>query len=111
MEHISIEDFAKLDIRICKIVMAEKIEGADKLLKITLDEGDGQTRVIVSGIALAHPEPETIIGKMVPVIVNLAPRAMKGVTSNGMMLCPQNAEGLPVLLSPISEVTPGAKVR
>lgn len=110
MEQITIEDFAKLDIRICKILKAEKVEGSDKLLKITLDDG-GSERVILSGVAKAYPEPEGLVGRMVPVIVNLAPREMLGQLSNGMMLCPSDENGLPVLLSPISEVRAGSKVK
>jgi len=110
MDHISIDDFLKLDIRICKILKAEKVEGSDKLLRITLDDG-GSERVILSGVAKAYPEPELLVGKMVPVITNLAPREIMGKVSNGMMLCPTGPEGLPVLLSPISEVLPGAKVK
>ena len=106
----TIDDFAKLDIRICKIVKAERIEGADKLLRLTLDEG-GSERIILAGIAQAYTDLEALVGRLIPVIVNLAPRVMKGETSYGMMLAPSDAEGRAVLLSPISEVPVGAKVK
>jgi methionyl-tRNA synthetase len=81
---INYDDFAKLDLRTGKIVSAEKVEKADKLLKLGIDLGF-EIRTVVSGIAL-HYKPEEIIGKQVVVVVNLAPRKMKGITSNGMIL-------------------------
>jgi methionyl-tRNA synthetase len=106
----TIDDFAKLDIRICKIMKAERIEGADKLLRLTLDEG-GKERIILAGIAQAYMDLDALAGRLIPVIVNLAPRVMKGETSHGMMLAPSDVEGKAVLLSPISEVPVGAKVK
>ena len=81
---ITYDDFAKLDLRTGKIVFAEKVEKADKLLKLDIDLGF-EKRTVVSGIAM-HYKPEEIIGKQVVVVVNLAPRKMKGITSNGMIL-------------------------
>jgi len=111
MEQISIDDFAKLDIKICKIIKAEEVLGADKLLKLTLDDGSETPRQILAGIKLAYPNPEELVGRLIPVIVNLAPREMKGEISNGMMLAPSNAEGLPVILCPASEVPAGSRVK
>ena len=88
---IAFEDFSKLDIRTGKITAAEKIQGADKLLKLHVDLGFEQ-RVIVSGIAL-HFTPEQLIGQQVAVLVNLAPRKMRGVESNGMILMAEDAQG------------------
>lgn len=88
---IAFDDFSKLDIRTGKITAAEKIQGADKLLKLNVDLGFEQ-RVIVSGIAL-HFAPENLIGQQVAVLVNLAPRKMRGVESNGMILMAEDAEG------------------
>ena len=88
---IAFEDFSKLDIRTGKITSAEKIQGADKLLKLNVDLGFEQ-RVIVSGIAL-HFTPEQLIGQQVAVLVNLAPCKMRGVESNGMILMAEDAQG------------------
>jgi methionyl-tRNA synthetase len=88
---ITFDDFAKMDIRTGTIIAAEKIQGADKLLKLTVDLGF-ELRTIVSGIAL-HFLPENLTGQRVSVLVNLAPRKMRGVESNGMILMAENAEG------------------
>ena len=81
---ITYDDFAKLDLRTGKIISSEKVEKADKLLKLEIDLGF-EKRTVVSGIAM-HFKAEEIIGKQVVVVVNLAPRKMKGITSNGMIL-------------------------
>lgn len=88
---VTFDDFSKLDMRTGKITAAEKIQGADKLLKLNVDLGFEQ-RTIVSGIAL-HFQPEQLIGQQVTVLVNLAPRKMRGVESNGMILMAEDAEG------------------
>lgn len=88
---ITYDDFAKLDLRIGTIVSAEKIQKADKLLKLEVDLGS-EKRTIVSGIAL-HYTPEEIIGKQVTVVINLAPRKMKGIESSGMILMAEDASG------------------
>ncbi len=106
---ITIEYFKKLDIRIGKILSAEKIVGADKLLKLILDIG-GEQRQVVAGIALIYPDPSVLIGKQVPLLLNLEPRQLRGETSFGMMLAADNS-GKPVLLSPVEEVLPGSIVK
>jgi methionyl-tRNA synthetase len=111
MDQISIDDLKKADIRICKIIKAERIPDADKLLKLTLDQGTEEPRQILAGIAEVYTDLGALVGKLIPVIVNLAPRTMKGEVSNGMMLAPSDAEGKPVLLCPIAEVPAGAQVR
>ena len=86
----------------------EKVEGSDKLLKETLDVGNGETRTVLSGIA-KHYSPEEMVGKMVVLVANLAPRKMKGIMSEGMLLCAENADGSLKLLS--SEgAEPGAEI-
>jgi methionyl-tRNA synthetase len=104
-----------------KILAAERIEGSDKLLKLSVDLGEAAPRTICSGIAQYY-SPEDVIGKMVPVITNLAPRKMRGVESNGMILfgideTPITVEGaeskpghVPVMLNPFKEVPPGSPV-
>lgn len=106
--NISFEDFKKLDIRIGKIVSAEKVKDADKLIKLRIDVGDGN-RQVVAGIAEFY-NPEGIIGKEVPILVNLESKRFKGLESQGMILA-ADIEGKPVLLHPDREVPPGSIVR
>ena len=82
---ISIDDFAKVDLRIARIVNAEHVDGADKLLKLTLDVGDGRHRTVFAGIKSAY-EPEDLVGRLTPMVANLAPRKMKFGLSEGMVL-------------------------
>src|SRR4051794_6705900 len=102
------DDFAKLDLRIGKIVAAEKVEKADKLLRLQIDLGF-ETRTIVSGIAL-HFKPEEIVNKQVVVVANLSPRKMRGIESNGMILMAEDANGKLYFINPEDEINPGAPV-
>ena len=111
---ITLEDFKKIDLRIAKIVEAEKIEGADKLLKLKIDLGDPSRnsglgmRQVVAGIALSYP-PEDLIGRQIAVVVNLEPRILKGVVSEGMLLAVSENEKV-FLLQPDSMVSNGSQV-
>ena len=100
-ETIQYDDFAKLDMRVGTIIEAEKMPKADKLLVLKVDTGI-DVRTIVSGIAESF-KPEEIIGKKVTVLVNLAPRALRGVESQGMILMTENAEGKLVFVNPGEE--------
>ena len=100
-ETASFEDFAKIDLRIGTIIEAEKMPKANKLLVLRVDTGI-DVRTIVSGIA-EHFTPEEVIGKRVTVLVNLAPRALRGVESEGMLLLTNNAEGKLVFVNPDAE--------
>src|SRR5690606_17819231 len=84
-EQISIDDFAKVDLRIAKIVNCETVEDSDKLLRLTLDVGEGRLRNVFSGIKSAY-NPEDLIGKLTVMVANLAPRKMKFGVSEGMVL-------------------------
>ena len=107
---ITIDDFAKIDLRIAKIVSAEHIEGADRLLKLTLDVGALGTRQVLAGIKSAY-DPATLVGKMTVVVANLTPRKMKFGVSEGMVLAASgDGPGL-FLLSPDSGAQPGMKVK
>ncbi len=106
---IAFDDFQKMDIRVAKILAAEKIAKTKKLLKLTVDTGIDQ-REIVSGIADRFT-PEELIGRQVLVLVNLEPREMKGILSNGMILMAEDAAGTLRLLQPDGEVSNGAVVR
>lgn len=97
-----------MDIRISTILAAEKIAKTKKLLKLTVDTGIDQ-REIVSGIA-EHFTPEELVGQQVLVLVNLAPRTMKGIESRGMLLMGEDASGKLVLLKPSEKTTNGAIV-
>lgn len=108
-EEIQFDDFLKLDIRTATITAAEKIKKADKLLKITLDTGIDE-RTVVSGIA-QHYSPEEIVGQQVSVILNLAPRKMKGVLSQGMILMAEDTNGKLVFVSPKESIGNGSEVR
>jgi methionyl-tRNA synthetase len=105
---IIFDDFAKIDLRVGMIVSAEKVEKADKLLKLSVDLGF-ETRTIVSGIAL-HYQPEQVVGRQVVVVANLAPRKMRGIESNGMILMAESADGKLHFIKPEDVIAAGAKV-
>jgi len=106
---ISIDDFAKIDLRAGVILSAEKVEKADKLLKLEIDLGF-EKRTVLSGIA-QHFSPEEIVGKQVTVVANLAPRKMRCIESKGMILMAQNAEGKLIFVSPLEQATAGSEVK
>jgi len=121
MENISFEDFKKIDIRIGKIISAERIENSNKLLKLEVDFGltsqvlpDGKiwevkkNRHILAGIAKFY-EPESLIGKECPFVFNLEAKKMGELESEGMILCAD--DGGPVLLCPDKEINPGSIVK
>ncbi|OFZ54279.1 MAG: methionine--tRNA ligase subunit beta, partial [Bacteroidetes bacterium RIFCSPHIGHO2_02_FULL_44_7] len=104
----SFDDFSKMDIRLGKILTAEKVEKADKLLKLLVDTGLDQ-RTIVSGIA-AHYSPEEIVGKTVTVLLNLAPRTIRGIESQGMILMAENSAGELSFMVPEKDFEPGSGI-
>jgi len=105
---IQYDDFEKLDLKVGTILSAGKVAKADKLLKLEVDLGF-EKRTIVSGIAL-HFKPEDIIGKQVVVVANLAPRKMKGIESNGMILMSETKDGKLIFVNPDEKAPPGASV-
>jgi len=107
-EEAQFDDFMKMDIRVGTIKACEKVAKTKKLLKLTVDTGI-DTRTIVSGIA-EHFEPEQLVGKQACFLVNLAPREIKGITSNGMILMAQDADGKLRLVQPNEAVKPGSQV-
>lgn len=108
-ENISFEDFSKLDIRVGKVIECLKVPKADKLLQFKIDDGLGG-RTIVSGIA-KHYAPEDLVGKNVCFIANLAPRKLKGIESQGMILSAEDADGRLIVIEPADEVRPGSEVK
>ncbi|MCF8449008.1 MAG: methionine--tRNA ligase [Taibaiella sp.] len=106
---ITIDDFNKIDLRVATILSCEKVEKADKLLKLELDLGY-EVRTVLSGIAM-HFKPEDIVGKQVTVVANLAPRKMKGIESKGMILMAQNMDGKLIFVSAVDTADNGGEVR
>ncbi|RZJ09164.1 MAG: methionine--tRNA ligase subunit beta, partial [Haliea sp.] len=111
---ISIDDFTKIDLRIAQIVNCEPVEGSTKLLRLTLDVGEGKHRNVFSGIASAY-KPEELVGKLTVMVANLAPRKMKFGVSEGMVLAASHADekaapGIYVL-NPWPGAQPGMRVR
>lgn len=107
INQISIEDFAKVELKVGEIITAEKVENADKLLKFSVKVGE-ETRTIVSGIAKYY-SPEELIGKEVVVVANLKPAKLKGIMSEGMLLCAVDGDKV-VLITPMVKVNSGSKV-
>lgn len=107
---IGIEDFGKVDLRIARIVAAEHIDGAEKLLRLTLDLGALGTRQVFAGIKSAYA-PETLVGRLTMCVANLAPRKMKFGMSEGMVLAASDERGGPFLLAPDAGAEPGMKVK
>jgi methionyl-tRNA synthetase len=106
---ITIDDFNKLDLRVARIAKAELVEGADKLLKLTLDLG-GSTRTVFAGIKSAY-DPAALEGKLAVVVANLAPRTMKFGVSEGMVLAASGEEPGIFLISPDTGAKPGMRVK
>lgn len=105
---ISFEEFKKLELRIAKIVEAERVERSEKLLKLRVDIGESQ-RQIIAGIGKKY-EPENLIGREIVIAANLEPRMLMGLESQGMLLAANGDDG-PVLLIPEKEVLPGATIQ
>lgn len=108
-EQITYEDFAKLDIRIGTVLAAELVPETDKLIKCTVDFADEGQRTIVSGVA-EWKKPEDLVGKQLPYIINLAPRVLRGVESQGMLLAASDEDGV-ALLQAERELPSGTPLR
>ena len=108
-ENIEFDDFTKLDIRVGKVLECTKVPKADKLLQFRIDDGLG-CRTIVSGIA-QHYAPEDLVGKQVCFVANLAPRKLRGIESQGMILSAEDADGKLVVITPANDVAPGSEVK
>jgi len=106
---ITIDDFTKVELRVAQVKVAEKVKGADKLLRLEVDLGT-EVRQIVAGIALAY-EPEKLVGRKIIVVTNLAPRKLRGLESNGMLLAASIADGQPVLAGFLEDVPIGARLK
>ncbi|MFH1445401.1 MAG: methionine--tRNA ligase subunit beta [Nanoarchaeota archaeon] len=107
MENVSFDEWQKMDVRVAKIESAERIEGADKLLKLVVSLGK-EKRDLVAGIAEFYASEE-LVGKTIPILTNLEPKQFKGVTSHGMILAIEH-KGKAVLMLPDKDVKEGSKV-
>lgn len=107
---ITIDDFLKVEMRVGEVKFAEKVKGADKLLRLEVDIGT-EVRQVVAGIAISY-EPEKLIGRKVVIVANLAPRKLRGLESNGMIVAASfGEEGKPVLASFLEDVPVGSKLK
>ena len=106
---ISIDDFAKVELRVAQVKTAERVKGADKLLRLEVDLGT-EVRQLVAGIAEAY-EPETLIGRKVVIVANLAPRKLRGLESNGMIVAASPEGGKPVLAGFLEDVPIGTRLK
>ncbi|HET8542312.1 MAG TPA: methionine--tRNA ligase [Anaeromyxobacter sp.] len=107
---VTYDDFAKVELRVAVVRAAERVEKADKLLKLSVDVGEPEPRTIVAGIAQAYPDPAALVGKRIVVVANLAPRPLRGITSHGMLL----AAGEPPNLTVVTvgdTIAPGTRVK
>jgi methionyl-tRNA synthetase len=108
-QHITIDDFVKVDLRVAQILVAERVPKADKLLRLEVDLGY-EKRQILAGIAQYY-EPEKLIGRKIVIVANLAPRKMRGLESNGMLLAASLPDGAPVLAGFLEDVPLGARLK
>lgn len=107
---VSIDDFAKIDLRVGEVKSAEPVKGADKLLHLKVDIGEAEPRTVIAGIALAY-KPEQLIGRKVVIVANLEPRKLRGLTSQGMIVAASIEGGLPVLAGFHEDIAPGARLK
>lgn len=107
---MSYEEFSKLELKVGTILSAEKIPGADKLYKLSVDAGESSPRTLAAGIAQYY-SPEQLVGRQIVVVANLAPRSIRGVLSQGMLLAAETETGGAAVLSPDPKVKNGAKVK
>ena len=103
---INIDDFSKVEVKIGTVVSAERVPETDKLLRLMVDLGEEEPRQIVSGIAAYVPEPETLVGRQLAFVTNLAPRKLKGLESNGMLFAVGEGDSF-AFVTPDRPVPPG----
>jgi methionyl-tRNA synthetase len=107
---ITYDDFARVELKVAAVRAAERVPGADKLLELSVDAGEPAPRTIVAGIAQAYPDPAALVGKRIVVVANLAPRALRGITSQGMLLAAGEPPNLTVVTVGDS-IAPGTRVK
>lgn len=109
-EKISIDEFKKIEIRLGKILEAEKVPETDKLIRLSVDVGEEMPRQIVSGIAVYVEDPQSLIGRTFPFVTNLAPRMLKGLESNGMLLAAHSDDDIFSFVVTEKELPPGTRL-
>lgn len=109
MKMITLDDFKKLDIKIGRVISAERVPDTDKLIKFIFDVG-AEKRQIIAGMAEFFPDPSILVGKEMPLLLNIEPRTFRGETSHGMIIA-ADVDGKPKLLHPEEEIPPGSIVR
>ena len=107
---IAIDDFVKVDLRVGQVLSAERVKGSDKLLHMKIDIGEAQPRTIVGGIAEVY-SPEQMVGRKVVIVANLAPRKLKGIESQGMVVAASLEGGKPVLAGFLEDIPVGARLK
>jgi methionyl-tRNA synthetase len=107
---ITIDDFKKMEIKIGEILSAEKVHGADKLIKFSVNVGEAAPRQILSGIALHVADITSLVGKKFPFVTNLAPRTIRGFESNGMILAVSDSAGKFSFIEPKADILAGSRV-
>lgn len=110
MQEVSIDDFARLDLRIARVVAAEPHPNADRLMVLRVEIAAGEERQIVAGIRNAY-SPEDLVGRKIVVVANLAPAMLRGIESQGMLLAATDPDGKARLLAPDTDVPVGARVK
>jgi methionyl-tRNA synthetase len=108
--YISIEDFKKIEARVGRVLVAEAVADSDKLIRFEIDFGT-ESRQILSAIREWYTEPEKLVGKHMLFCTNLAPRKIRGLESNGMLMAVDGVEGAPIFLVPDGEIHPGSTMR
>jgi len=108
---INYDEFAKVEIKVGKILSAEKVPETDKLLKLSVDFGEEKPRQIISGIALYYPDPQTLVGTKCAFVTNLEPRMIRGLESQGMILAVTHEESKFSLLKIAEDIPEGTKVK
>jgi methionyl-tRNA synthetase len=111
MDFISYDDFKKLDARLGTVLVAEAVADSDKLIRFELDFGEEKPRQILSAIREWYPNPEQLVGKQMLFVINLAPRTIRGLESQGMLMAVDGIDGTPVFLVAERAAAPGSKVR
>jgi methionine--tRNA ligase beta chain len=106
---INYETFKQVELRVAKVITAERVEGSEKLLKLEVDLGS-EKRQIIAGVGIKY-QPENLIGKNIIVVANLEPRKLIGLESQGMLLAASNENEGPILLTVMEDVAPGSEVR
>jgi methionyl-tRNA synthetase len=109
-DEVSFDQFAKLDLRTATVLDVKPVKKSDKLLQFTLDDGTDQPRTILSGIAQSYPDPQVLVGKQVVFVANFAPKIMRGIASNGMILSAENFDGSLHVVTLEDKVKNGSKV-